>query len=330
MPRRKSPPRLYLDPDRKQWIIRDGAGFVRTGCSESDRRGAEARLAAYLGQKHVPQRGQNPSIADILLAYASEHLPHTRAAKNAAYNVASLSAWWNGSRLSDVTARNCRSFAAGRTTAAARRDLETLRAAIGYWHREYGPLPVLPAVVMPPKPEPRETWLSRDQAAKLLWAARRVEHLKRFILLGLHTGRRAGAILSLQWDWIDFAHGRMRMRGYGEAESKIKRSPPKRLNKRTLGFLRRWRKTDGSDRGKFVVHYNGQKITKLRRSWDRVCKEAGVKATPHTLRHSRATWMMQRGIDPWEASGDLGMSLETLQRVYAKHSPDFQKRAAEV
>ena len=34
-------------------------------------------------------------------------------------------------------------------------------------------------------------------------------------------------------------------------------------------------------------------------------------------------------VPPWEAAGHLGMSLKTLQK-YAKHSPDFQKRAAEV
>ena len=28
MPRRRSPPRLYLDKIRQQWIIRDGASFV--------------------------------------------------------------------------------------------------------------------------------------------------------------------------------------------------------------------------------------------------------------------------------------------------------------
>jgi len=39
---------------------------------------------------------------------------------------------------------------------------------------------------------------------------------------------------------------------------------------------------------------------------------------------------MQHNVEPWEAAGHLGMSLEMLQRVYGKHSPDFQKRAAEV
>ena len=138
MPRRRSPPRLYLDPQRSQWVIRDGASFIRTGCAQADRHGAESRLAAYIGQKHTPQRGSDALIADVLLTYASEHLPYTATAKNVSYHVEALDQWWGDKRSSDVTARNCRAYAKMKTPAAARRDLETLRAAIGYWHRENG------------------------------------------------------------------------------------------------------------------------------------------------------------------------------------------------
>jgi integrase len=48
------------------------------------------------------------------------------------------------------------------------------------------------------------------------------------------------------------------------------------------------------------------------------------------MRHSRATWMMQARVPVWEAAGALGMSLETLERTYGHHHPDFQKKAAEV
>jgi len=131
MPRRTSPPRLYLDPRRGQWIIRDGARFERTGCLESDRHGAESRLASYLGVKHTPQRSDTPLIADILLAYASEHLPHTRAAKNAAYNVGNLSEWWGDKKLPDVTARNCRAYAENKTPSAALWKHSAPRSGIG-------------------------------------------------------------------------------------------------------------------------------------------------------------------------------------------------------
>ena len=267
--------------------------------------------------------------ADILLTYASQHLPYTATAKNVSYHIEALDQWWGDKRLSDVTAGNCRAYAKTKTPAAARRDLETLRAAINYWHREYGPLPSVPVVILPDAPEPRDKWLRRQEADRLLGAAQRTEHLKRFILLGLHTGSRTNAILSLTWDRIDLAAGVMMRRGYGESESKTKKTPPVRLGKRILDLLREWRVMDGAH-GKYVVQWNGQKIKQIYRAFYRAAKEAGVRASPHTLRHTRATWVMQHGdVPPWEAAGHLGMSLKTLQK-YAKHSPDFQKRAAEV
>jgi integrase len=329
MPRRKSPPRLYLDTKRKQWVIRDGAQFIRTGCVESDRHGAETWLAAYLGRKHKPVPSVTPLIADVLLAYASEHLPHTAAAQNAAYNIGNLSAFWGPKRIGEVTARNCRAYARERTAAAARPDLETLRAAINYWHREYGPLPSVPAVVLPAKAEPRRQWLTRNDSERLLFAARHVEHLKRFILLGLYTGSRSGVLLNLRWDQIDLVSGVMLRKAYRQTEISNKQAPPVKLGRRALLSLRRWKTLDGM-RIAHVIHFNGRKIKKLRRSWATACGACGITASPHTLRHTRATWLMQAGVDHWEAAGHLGMSLEMLERVYGKHDPQFQKRAANV
>ncbi len=148
-------------------------------------------------------------------------------------------------------------------------------------------------------------------------------------MIGLYTGSRSGAILNLRWDWIDVERGIMRRRAEGEQESN-KRRPPVRLGRKLLHFLRRWKHRDNAGRDAPVVHYDGLPIRKLRRSWGQAVSRSGVAATPHTLRHTRATWLMQAGVDPWEAAGHLGMSVDMLQRVYGKHSPDFQKRAAEV
>jgi len=245
------------------------------------------------------------------------------------YHVEALAQWWGDKHLSDVTAKACRAYAKTKTQTAARRDLETLRAAINYWHREYGPLPSVPVVILPDAPEPRDKWLTRQEADRLLRAAERTEHLKRFILLGLHTGSRSNAILSLTWDRIDFVAGVMMRRGMARLKAKRKRRRQYVSVKRILSLLREWRALDGYH-AKYVVHWNGQKIKQIHRAFARAAKEAGVRASPHTLRHTRATWVMQDGdVPPWEAAGHLGMSLKTLQK-YAKHSPDFQKRAAEV
>jgi integrase len=156
-------------------------------------------------------------------------------------------------------------------------------------------------------------------------------HLYRFVVLGLLTGSRSGVITSLQWSWIDMDRRVMRRRAPGKAEDKRKRTPPMKLGKALTRLLRRWHARDEADKIKWVIHYKGQPVKRLKRVWALACKAAKLKdASPHTLRHTRATWLMQAGVDPWEAAGHLGMSLEMLTRTYGKHSPDFQERAAEV
>ena len=52
------------------------------------------------------------------------------------------------------------------------------------------------------------------------------------------------------------------------------------------------------------------------------------KVSPHTLRHTAATWLMQIGVSTWEAAGFLGMSEKTLRDVYGHHHPDYLQAAA--
>jgi integrase len=330
MPRRSAGPRLYLDPGRDQWAVRDGQRFVRTGCAASDTAGAEKFLAEYIARKHKPKPGPDPLIVDVLNAYATEHAPHTRSVATIVHTVGNLAKWWNDKRWSGINARNCRAYAKDRPQSAARRDLETLRAATRHWKREHGQNLTVPSVVLPKKEDPRERWLTRSEAARLLWAARRVEHLKRFILIGLYTGSRSGAILALRWDWVDLEHGIMRRRGAGETETN-KRRPPVRLGARILHHLRRWRRNDGRGHD-HVVSYEGRRVTKLRRSWAGAVRRAGLDTgvTPHTLRHTRATWLMRNGADMWKAAGALGMSVKTLERTYGHHHPDFQAEVADL
>ena len=53
------------------------------------------------------------------------------------------------------------------------------------------------------------------------------------------------------------------------------------------------------------------------------------KALCALLRHTAATWLMQKGADPWQAAGYLGMSLEVLLNTYGHHHPDYLSDAVE-
>lgn len=331
MPRQYRGPRLFLDRQRDQWVIRDRDRNIRTDCFGSDTRAAEKRLAEYIASKHVPAPSASPLIADVLNAYAQDKGGIGRRAENVRHTASNLLRWWGRYSLSDITARSCRSYSNSRTHSVARRDLETLRAAVRHWHKEYGPLTSVPQIWLPPKEEPRERWLTRSEAAKLLMSARHVDHLKRFILLGIYTGTRTSALLAVQWSWLDLHIGIMHRRSPRSSDSATKRKPPVRLGRRILAHLRRWKRIDGP-LVTHVVHYNGQPIKSVKRSWAQAVKRAGLSddVTPHCLRRTRATWLMQAGVDMWEAAGHLGMTTTMLERVYGKHHPDWQKKAAEV
>lgn len=213
-----------------------------------------------------------------------------------------------------------------------RRELTVLRAAINAAHRN-GRLTRAVAVEMPDPPPPRERYLTRDEVAKLLRAARLEPrarlHLPLFILLGLYTGRRKEALLSLRWPAVDLrAGGLVDFRRPGEVETKKRRGRVK-IPRRLMIHLRNARKR-GTDLG-HVVNDAGQPIGDVKRSFQSACERAGLTdVTPHTLRHTCATWLMQAGVDKWKAAGFLAMSLDTLERVYGHHHPDHDGGAGEV
>ena len=165
---------------------------------------------------------------------------------------------------------------------------------------------------------------------RLLNAARQHLHLRRAILLQLYTGSRPGVILALRWDQIDLAAGVLHRLLRGATQDDKKRAPPVRLGRRIHAHLRRWKRLDGPSI-KHVCHYNGQPTRDPHDTWRKAVKAAGLTGiTRHTLRHTRATWMMQRGVPIWEAAGFLGMTIKTLEAIYGHHSPDHQGRAANI
>lgn len=269
-------------------------------------------------------------IADVLSVYGTEVAAHRKTARNLGYVISSLLDWWGEKKASDITTKNCRLYAETTPSQAAGYYLKILRAAVMHWHKEYGPLTFVPTFWMPPANQPRDRWLTRNEAARLLWAARRSLHVRRMILLGLYTGSRPGVILALRWDQIDFKTGIMSRVRFNAIEDGKKRAPKVKLGRRILAHLSRWNRIDKNPSG-IICHYEGKQVADPHASWERAIRDAGIeRITPHALRHTRATWMMQAGVPIWEAAGFLGMTVKTLERVYGHHTPTHQERAANI
>ncbi|NLF17766.1 MAG: site-specific integrase [Lentisphaerae bacterium] len=289
----------------------------------------------------------------------------------AAQNIATLGAWWAGKTLAQVTGAQCRAYVAYRcaqprrnskpaktgnaprmvTAAGARRELEDLRSAIN-WHRREGYCREVVEVFLPPRSQPKERWLTREEVARLLWTAwRHVEkqngrptrkrpwkHLARFIIAGVYTGSRPGVVVGAALSvregagYVDLQRGVFYRRAQGAAETN-KRKPPIRLPKRALAHFRRWAADRGDDTisKDWLIEYGGARIGDINNGFTSLVKAAGLPpdVTPHTLRHTAATWLMQSGADLWDSAGFLGMSVATLEHVYGHHHPDHQRTAVE-
>jgi integrase len=366
MPRRSKGPRLYLRERNGRepvYVILDGKDEVGTGCGADDRGGAERKLQEYLARKYRPSwRSGDPvevMICDVLSLYGSERAPNLAHPELVGFHLRPLVGFFGDMTCNDITGTACNAYVEARTEdrlgrkvamSTARRELETLSAALKYAHKQRKVnFPI--AVTYPAKAPARERWLTRSEAAALVGGAlgfgaiaydirtrkpvkwgrfQPAYHVARFILIALYTSTRHEAILRMRWGvnssggWFDLDRGVMYRRGQGEAETN-KRRPPVPIPENLIPHLRRWRRltTIGP------VEYASRLILKERRGFDRARDLAGLgdDVTPHVLRHTCATWMLQNGVSTREVAGFLGTTEKVIEDTYGHHSPDHMPNA---
>ena len=164
-----------------------------------------------------------------------------------------------------------------------------------------------------------------------------LQHLVRFILIGLYTGTRSAAIVAASpvreegRSFVDLDAGIYYRLAQGRKQTN-KRQPPVPLPRRLLAHLRRWHDKGLADG--YFVEWQGKSVSSVKTAMATAVRLAGISTkygnvTPHTLRHTAATWLMQNGAPLWEAAGYLGMSEKTLRETYGHHHPDFMRSAVE-
>jgi integrase len=361
MPRHSKGARLWLQPTRRAqhgriieqavWVIRDGNIKRSTGFGQGQAAEAERALAEYIANKYrAPRTGHRDpvacKVADVIAIYAEDVAhKHTRPRETAA-RLGRILDFFGETTLAHINRKTCDDYVRQRgAQAAARRELEDLRAAIRH-HWEAGLCAVLTPVVLPERGQARERWLTRSEAARLLWAAWRLrqrwrdrpsnrataQHVARFILVGLYTGTRAGAICgaalmpTIGRGYVDLDAGVFYRRAAGAKETK-KRQPPVRLPPRLLAHLRRWQRRRLALRS--AVEWNGEPVRRINKGFRSVREAAGLGAdvVPHTLRHTAITWQAQLGVPMHEICGFFGITPEMFDRVYGHHHPDYQVNA---
>jgi integrase len=214
--------------------------------------------------------------------------------------------------------------AKGAANETVKRELGVLSAAIKYV-KPRKRLQHVPEVMSLPSSPAKDRWLTRDEVARILRHFRakerrkRCAHLALFTRLALFTGSRSTAILELTWDRVDLKRKRIAYHVPGAVETKKGRSTV------TIGpnLVRALTHAKRHTNSAFVITSRGEPCARIVRGFRENMDALGfTDVTPHTLRHTFATWAALKGVPLFLIGKALGQSQARTTERYAKHQPE--------
>lgn len=296
---------------------------VSTG--QTEREAADKWYDQWLAGREIPEPPSAPTIAEIMDGYLAERKGHVVAYERLEYAARAIRKICGDLRPDHLARRTYwdRRRRDAVSSGTIIREGITLRAALAWAVREKW-ITTAPYIAIPPKPPARERWLSREEAAKLLDACRS-PHLRLFVLVALQTAARRGAILDLKWEQVDLAAKLIHFRVAGRQETKKRRATVP-INRTLYVALEEARQVAVSD---WVIEYHGARSGNPKKAFERAVKRAGIEpCTPHTLRHTAASWLVMEGVPLAQVARFLGDTEAMIERVYGKFSPSYLKDAA--
>lgn len=154
--------------------------------------------------------------------------------------------------------------------------------------------------------------------------------IKDIVLFAVQTGLRQMEIINLTWNQINFKEGYLILdnRNHLTKSKKIRTIP---LSLKALQVL-----TDRqiSSKTELIFTYKGKKTKPnyLSKRFKNYVIDAGLnnKLNFHSLRHSFASWLVQKGVSIYEVSKLLGHSDIKVTEIYAHLKPENLRNAVEL
>jgi integrase len=342
MPRKSRGPYLAWNAKRGGYYVHINENGSRRELSAgtADRGEAEGFLGQVLAERRQASRTGAPArhdvqIADMLADYLEDCGQEQAQPEIVGWRVTKLLNYWGTRTVGEVTTATVKGYAefSGVQPGTLRRELGIFRAALNHAVKTER-LKDAPFVKLPDAPPGRERWLTRSEAAALLWQARATKsdtrpYLTLFIRLALYTGARPGALKDLRWPQVEFDRGDCGCINFnppGRARTSKGRAVIP-MNAKVRAMMERAKATHGSDLG-HVINRAGKPVGDLGNSLASALRRAGISdVTPHTLRHTAGTWLAQKGVPLWQIGGWLGHSDDRTTALYAHHHPDHMKEA---
>lgn len=168
---------------------------------------------------------------------------------------------------------------------------------------------------------PRTEWLTPAEADRIITAA--APHIAPLVTFLIATGARLGEALALEWPDIDLTHARATLRDTKNGRDRIVDLCPRAAatlaaQPHRIGAAFRTRA------GHRYAPRRQQGGGQIKTAWATALRRAGLNArciTPHTCRHSWATWHDTIHHDPALLRHEGGWSSLDLVTRYAKLAP---------
>jgi integrase len=238
-------------------------------------------------------------LADLLLDYQANN---PRSYRDFCEPIvrARLRPFWARYRASQVTTEKLLEYQAmrlgdGRAPGTVNREMALLRRAFNLGKQATPPKVVIaPHFPMLPEDNVRTGFLEHAQYLRLL--AELPKGLKPLLVVGYHTGCRAGELLQLKWPQLDLMAAKITLYP-GTTKNKQGRTIPIYGDMRPVLAIERQERDQSWPKSPWVFSRRGERIVSFRRSWDDACKRAGVSGLLfHDLRRSAVRNMVRAGI----------------------------------
>lgn len=340
--RHKGKPDLCYDitfkvDGRKMW---QKVGWASEGITLGYAKQVRAERIRQLRHGELPIKNDSSmTFAEAFEKYRKDHLSQIDGARIIRQYNARLKDEFGHRKLSTITSNDMERFKRkllrkGLKPATVRHYVGTVRAIynkLAKWGL-YSGVPPTANVELPKQDNRRWRFLTRVEAETLLNSIKdRSQDLWEISLTSLHTGMRFGELAKLKGEHVNFQVGTILV---ADSKNKTNRRAfmteevreilgAKQLRNGQLVFPSRTGKVRSERSYRFSLVVKELELNKGR-------KDDRDKVVFHTLRHTFASWLVQKGVPLYTVGELLGHSSLEMTKRYAHLAPDNLRAAVKV